>query len=116
MSAPEQGEAAPDTEPIPAVERSTERDLYALLRGRMEPTGVAVSVLVAALTAVAVYAFGAALARVHPALAAAIHVVAVVGFAPTLLRYRYTLVLRWVIYGLAAGIALGWIGLLAQVL
>ncbi|WP_245545698.1 DUF2537 domain-containing protein [Nocardia higoensis] len=73
--------------------------------------GITVAVLVAVLTAVAVYAFGSALAEVHPLLAVLINVVAVGGAAPTAWRWRHTPVTRWVLLGCTSGVALGWIGL-----
>ncbi|MGX1809813.1 DUF2537 domain-containing protein [Nocardia sp. NPDC055321] len=85
--------------------------------GYSEPTpwaiGVPVSALVAALTATGVYAFGAALAEIHPLLAALVNLVAVGGVAPSAWRWRFQPVTRWVIAGLAAGVLLGWIALLA---
>ncbi|WP_416564622.1 DUF2537 domain-containing protein [Nocardia testacea] len=81
-----------------------------------EPTpwaaGITVAVLVAALTAVGVFAFGAALARVHPVLSLAVNLVAVGGVAPTVWRWRTRPVTRWVLAGASTGVALAWIGLL----
>ncbi len=81
-----------------------------------EPTpwaaGIAVAVLVAALTAAAVYSFGIALAEVHWLLAVAVNLIAVGGAAPSAWRWRTTPVVRWVLAGIAAGIALAWFGLL----
>lgn len=74
-------------------------------------TGLLVTALVAALTTVGVFAFGAALLQVNVVVAVAINLVAVVGSAPTVWRWRATPVWRWVVYGLAAGVALAWIGL-----
>lgn len=73
--------------------------------------GIAVAALVAALTTVAVYAFGSALGEVHPLLAVVINGVAVGGAAPTAWRWRHTPVTRWVLFGCVSGVALGWIGL-----
>ncbi|QLY31669.1 DUF2537 domain-containing protein [Nocardia huaxiensis] len=84
--------------------------------GYSEPTpwatGVFVSVFVALLAATGVYAFGAALAEVHPLLSLLVNVVAVGGAAPSAWRWRYAPVTRWVIIGLTAGVALGWLALL----
>ncbi|MEV6095296.1 DUF2537 domain-containing protein [Nocardia sp. NPDC051981] len=84
--------------------------------GYSEPTpwasGIAVVVMVAALTAVGVYAFGAALAQIHPVLSVAVNLIAVGGAAPTAWRWRYAPVTRWVIAGLGAGVLLAWLGLL----
>ncbi|WP_245649709.1 DUF2537 domain-containing protein [Nocardia shimofusensis] len=74
--------------------------------------GITVAVLVALLATVAVYAFGSALGEVHPLLALLINVVAVGGAAPTAWRWRHTPVTRWVLLGCAAGVALGWFGLI----
>lgn len=74
--------------------------------------GLTVAVLVALLVTVAVFAFGSALGKVHPLLSLLINVVAVGGAAPTAWRWRYTPVARWVLLGSAAGVALGWIGLI----
>ncbi|MFJ9363037.1 DUF2537 domain-containing protein [Nocardia sp. NPDC101769] len=84
--------------------------------GYSEPTpwasGIAVVVMVAALTTVGVYAFGAALAQIHPVLSVAVNLIAVGGAAPTAWRWRYAPVTRWVIAGLGAGVLLAWLGLL----
>ncbi|WP_278264658.1 DUF2537 domain-containing protein [Nocardia sp. AG03] len=76
--------------------------------------GCTVIVLVAALGATAVYAFGAALAAVHPLLAVAVNVVAVLGVAPTAWRWRYTPVVRWVLAGAAVGLVLGWLAVVVD--
>ncbi|RDI43452.1 DUF2537 domain-containing protein [Nocardia mexicana] len=81
-----------------------------------EPTpwaaGLAVASLVAVLTAAGVFSFGSALAHVHWVLAVAVNVIAVGGATPTLWRWRYTPVTRWVLGGIGAGVLLGWITLL----
>ncbi|MGO4614038.1 DUF2537 domain-containing protein [Nocardia sp. 2YAB30] len=74
--------------------------------------GLTVAIMVALLSAVAVYSFGAALAEVHPLLAVAVNVVAVGGAAPTAWRWRRAPVTRWVLAGGAAGVLLGWVMLL----
>ncbi|WP_280305606.1 DUF2537 domain-containing protein [Nocardia neocaledoniensis] len=74
--------------------------------------GLTVVVLVAWLGGVAVYAFGAALAAVHPLLAVAVNVVAAVGVAPTAWRWRFTPVVRWVLAGAALGVVFGWLAVL----
>ncbi|MFE3542529.1 DUF2537 domain-containing protein [Nocardia sp. NPDC059177] len=76
--------------------------------------GGTVTVLVAVLAAVAVYAFGSALAAIHPLLAIVVNVVAAVGVAPTAWRWRYTPVVRWVLAGAAAGLVLGWLAVLVD--
>jgi hypothetical protein len=81
-----------------------------------EPTpwaaGIVVAALVAALTTAGVYSFGMALAQVHWALAVAVNLIAVGGAAPTAWRWRRTPVTRWILAGIATGIALAWFGLL----
>jgi hypothetical protein len=75
-------------------------------------TGLIVSAISAALAAVAVFAFGIALARIHPVLAVIINIVAAGGSAPTLWGWRNLQTYRWVVYGAVVGICFGWIGLL----
>lgn len=90
-------------------------DPYGSLPPVRDPTpwaaGITVAALVAILATVSVYAFGAALAAVHPLLAVFINIVAVGGAAPTAWRWRHTPVTRWVLLGSAVGVALGWLGL-----
>lgn len=87
---------------------------------RLDPTpwstGLLVAALTAALTAVAVVGFGAALARVHPLLAVGINLIVFGGAIPTVWRWRKARTVRWVIYGLGVGVAAGWLGLLVYVL
>ncbi|MFD3592075.1 DUF2537 domain-containing protein [Nocardia sp. NPDC058640] len=78
--------------------------------------GGTVAVLVALLGATAVYAFGCALAAVHPLLAVAVNVVAVVGVVPTAWRWRFTPVVRWVLAGASAAVVLGWIAAIVYVI
>ncbi|MFR9750848.1 DUF2537 domain-containing protein [Nocardia sp. 004] len=78
--------------------------------------GLTVTTIVALLSAVAVYSFGAALAEVQPLLAVAVNLVAVGGAAPTAWRWRCTPVVRWVLAGIAVGVLLGWTGLLGGLL
>ncbi|GAB2654733.1 DUF2537 domain-containing protein [Nocardia goodfellowii] len=74
-------------------------------------SGITVSVLIALLTAAAVFSFGDALARVHPLLSIVVNLVAAGGAAPTAWRWRGVPVTRWVIAGLAAGVLLAWFAL-----
>ncbi|MGW4842395.1 DUF2537 domain-containing protein [Nocardia vulneris] len=74
--------------------------------------GLTVTIMVALLSAIAVYSFGRALAEVHPLLAAAVNVVAAGGAAPTAWRLREAPVTRWVVLGGVAGVGLGWLVLL----
>ncbi|MFJ4656709.1 DUF2537 domain-containing protein [Nocardia sp. NPDC088792] len=88
--------------------------------GYSEPTpwatGITVAVLVAALATCGVYAFGAALAHVHPLLSIAVNLIAVGGAAPTAWRWRFAPVTRWVIAGLAAGVLCAWLALILPAL
>uniref|UniRef100_UPI0032AF7A08 DUF2537 domain-containing protein n=1 Tax=Nocardia brasiliensis TaxID=37326 RepID=UPI0032AF7A08 len=74
--------------------------------------GLTVTIMVALLSAIAVYSFGRALAEVHPLLAVAVNVVAAGGAAPTAWRLREAPVTRWVVLGGVAGVGLGWLVLL----
>jgi hypothetical protein len=74
--------------------------------------GLTVTVLVALLTAVAVYSFGEALSQVHPILSIVVNLVAAGGAAPTAWRWRAAPVTRWVVAGAAAGVLLGWLVLI----
>jgi hypothetical protein len=74
--------------------------------------GLTVAGMVALLTAVAVYAFGDALAQVHPLLSVVVNLVAAGGAAPTAWRWRFAPVTRWVLAGGAVGVLLGWVVLL----
>jgi len=86
--------------------------------GYRDPTpwaaGITVAALVALLTAVAVYAFGDALARVHWVLAVLVNLVATGGAAPTAWRWRSAPVTRWVLAGAAAGVVLAWFALIVS--
>ncbi|MBF6190614.1 MULTISPECIES: DUF2537 domain-containing protein [Nocardia] len=91
---------------------------YRPYRSYQDPTpwgaGLTVAFMVALLSAVAVYSFGAALAEVHPLLAVAVNLVAAGGAAPTAWRWRFTPVTRWVIGGGVAGVLLGWVVLVLE--
>lgn len=78
--------------------------------------GIAVAAVVGALTAVAVFAFGAALGAVHPLLAVAVNLIAAGGATPTAWRWRHAPVTRWVLGGGAVGVVLGWLALIAAAL
>ncbi|WP_433661578.1 DUF2537 domain-containing protein [Nocardia sp. CA-128927] len=75
-------------------------------------TGITVAIMVALLTATAVFSFGRALAEVHPLLAVAVNLIAAGGAAPTAWRWRWSPVTRWVVGGGAVGVLLGWVALL----
>ena len=84
-----------------------------------EPTpwaaGTTVVAMVAVLTTVGIYAFGTAMAQVHPLLSVAVNVVAVGCVLPTAWRWRSRPVVRWVLAGAGLGVLAGWLGLLAGV-
>ncbi len=73
--------------------------------------GIAVALMVATLTAVAVFAFGRALTEVHWLLALAVNVIAAAGVAPTAFRWRLVPVTRWVVAGGTAGVLIAWVAL-----
>jgi len=50
---------------------------------------------------------------VHPLVSIGLNVVAVGGLAPTLWDWRRRPVRRWFVLGAAAGVAVGWIAMLA---
>lgn len=79
-------------------------------------TGLTVAGFVAAVTAVAITVLGIGVNRVNPLLTVALNLVAVGGLAPTLWAWRRVPVRRWFVLGLAVGVALGWILLLAVTL
>ncbi|WP_305095135.1 DUF2537 domain-containing protein [Prescottella sp. R16] len=78
-------------------------------------TGLLVGAFAALVTIVGVVAFGTALADIHPLLAIGFNIVAVGGAAPTVWRWRWIPVWRWVVYGVGAGVVLGWIGVVLAV-
>ena len=79
-------------------------------------TGLTVAAFVAAVTATAITLLGIGVNRVHPLLTIGLNLVAVGGLAPTLWAWRRVPVRRWFVLGLAVGVALGWILLLAVTL
>ncbi|MFD9663374.1 DUF2537 domain-containing protein [Rhodococcus sp. NPDC059968] len=74
--------------------------------------GLLVAGFAAVVVAVAIMAFGSQLARINPALAVFLELVAVAGVAPSAWRLRRTPVWRWLVYGAAAGVLAGWIAML----
>lgn len=76
-------------------------------------TGLTLAGFVAAFTAIAVLVLGTGLIRVHPLLAVGLNLVAAGGLAPTVWGWRHTPVLRWLVPGLAVGVAAGWLALIA---
>jgi hypothetical protein len=77
-------------------------------------TGLTVAAFVAAVTAVAIVVLSLGVARVHPLLAVGLNIVAVGGLAPTLWGWRTLPVRRWFVLGGTAGVAAGWLALLAM--
>ena len=75
---------------------------------RLTLTGFALVV-----TVVTVVAFGLELGRVHPPLAVIVNLVVAAGIAPTLWWWRRVPLWRWIAAGVAAGVPVGWIALLA---
>jgi hypothetical protein len=76
-------------------------------------TGLTVAAFVAAVTAMAIVVLSLGVARVHPLLAIGLNIVAVGGLAPTLWVWRTLPVRRWFVLGGGAGVAAGWLALLA---
>ena len=81
----------------------TDRDVYF--------TGVPISVLVAILAAIALTAFGSALADINVLLAIGINLIVVGGAAPTVLRWRKIPVWRWPVYGVCVGAVISFVAL-----
>lgn len=81
----------------------------------MSGPALVVAGFAAVLVAVAVIACGGAMIAVHPLLAVAVNLIVAVGVAPTLWHWRAVPVWRWVVYGAAAGVAVGWLALLLGV-
>ncbi|OBC06766.1 hypothetical protein A5784_09780 [Mycobacterium sp. 852013-50091_SCH5140682] len=79
-------------------------------------TGLTVAGFVAAVLAAAIVVLGLGLTRVHPLLAIGLNMAAVGGLAPTVWGWRHRPVWRWFVLGAGAGVAVGWIALLAAVL
>ena len=72
-----------------------------------------VAAFVAAVTAAAIVVLSLGMTRVHPLVSIGLNVVAVGGLAPTLWDWRRRPVRRWFVLGAAAGVAVGWIAMLA---
>ena len=79
-------------------------------------TGLTVAAFVAAVTAAAIVVLSLGMTRVHPLVSVALNVIAVGGLAPTLWDWRKRPVRRWFVLGAAAGVAVGWIAMLALTL
>ncbi|CRK61322.1 hypothetical protein [Alloactinosynnema sp. L-07] len=82
---------------------------------RAEPTpwstGLAVSAFVFVFVVVAINALAATLMETSPLLGVASNVVITAGLLPSVWLARGTPTLRWLAYGTAAGIAVGWVSL-----
>lgn len=76
-------------------------------------TGLTVAAFVAVVTAGAIVVLSLGMTRVHPLVSVGLNVVAVGGLAPTLWDWRRQPVRRWFALGVAAGVAVGWIAMLA---
>jgi Protein of unknown function (DUF2537) len=76
-------------------------------------TGLTVAAFVAIVTGAAIVILSAGLVRVHPLLAVGLNVVAVGGLAPTVWGWRARPVVRWCVLGVAVGVAVAWVLLLA---
>ncbi len=79
-------------------------------------TGLTVAAFVAAVTATAIAVLGLGMTRVHPMVSIGLNLVAVGGLAPTLWDWRNRPVRRWFVLGVAVGVAIGWIAMLALIL
>lgn len=79
-------------------------------------TGLTVAAFVAAVTAAALVVLGLGMNRVNPLVSVGLNLVAVGGLAPTLWGWRRVPVRRWFALGAGAGVAIGWITLLALAL
>jgi hypothetical protein len=75
-------------------------------------TGVTVSVLVAVVTLAAVLTLAVTLNETSAFLAIGANLVVTAGLAPSVWLARRVLIWRWVAFGVAAGLALGWIALI----
>ncbi len=76
-------------------------------------TGLTVAAFVAAVTATAIVVLSMGMTRVNPWVSIALNLVAVGGLAPTLWGWRRTPVRRWFVLGVAVGVTVGWITLVA---
>ena len=76
-------------------------------------TGLTVAAFTAAVVAGAIVVLSLGMVRMHPAVSIGLNLIAVGGLAPTLWGWRHMPVRRWFVLGIAVGVAVGWIGLLA---
>lgn len=78
-------------------------------------TGLTVAAFVAAVSGTAIAVLSLGLARVHPAVAVGLNLIAVGGLAPTVWGWRRAPVLRWLALGAAIGVAGAWLVLVVLV-
>jgi len=76
-------------------------------------TGLTVAAFVAAVTATAIVVLSMGMTRVNPWVSIALNLVAIGGLAPTLWGWRRIPVRRWFVLGVAVGVTVGWITLVA---
>jgi hypothetical protein len=76
-------------------------------------TGLTVAAFVAAVTGTAIVVLSMGMTRVNPWVSIALNLVAVGGLAPTLWGWRRIPVRRWFVLGVAVGVTVGWITLVA---
>ena len=76
-------------------------------------TGLTVAAFVAAVTAAAIVVLSMGMTRVNPWVSIALNLVAVGGLAPTLWGWRRIPVRRWFVLGVAVGVTVGWLTLVA---
>ena len=76
-------------------------------------TGLTVAAFVAAVTGAAIVVLSIGMTRVNPIVSIALNLVAVGGLAPTLWGWRRIPVTRWLVLGVAVGVAGGWVTLVA---
>lgn len=79
-------------------------------------TGLTVSAVIAAITAIVLVVVSTGLGEVNVFLAFAVNLAVAAGFAPSIWLGRNVLVWRWVAFGAAAGIVLAWLALLLNAL
>jgi hypothetical protein len=76
-------------------------------------TGLTVAAFAAAVTGTAIVVLSMGMTRVNPWVSIALNLVAVGGLAPTLWGWRRIPVRRWFVLGVAVGVTVGWITLVA---
>lgn len=79
-------------------------------------TGLTVAAFVAVVIAAAIVVLSLGMNRVNPVVSVGLNLVAVGGLAPTLWDWRRRPVRRWLVLGVAVGVGVGWIVMLALLL